>query len=493
MKSKRNISLLMSAILFFVMTSCASDPIHQTETSDTSDAATDETGGYDYPALDLEGYEFKVLNFDDFYNCYMHLDLTEQTGETIDDAVWTRNRKVEDKLNFKFCEVIETYSGKDWNENNKVAEKLQQSVLADDDLYDAAYTGFPFATDLITAGYFVDLNTIPELKLDNDYWDTALNRSTEINGKLFGATSPLHLSSWGLTWTLLFNKEMVDSYGLASPYTLVRDGKWTLDSLNTYLSTMTNLNGDTSFTFKGDGNAVYGISAHSVTGVYMMIIGSNNFFIGRDNDGKLILKEADERLFNTVDKLASIMGTADGKATYSNADSLTDPESYYAKFANGRAPFLTTELKGTVRLREVNVDYGILPAPKLDENQTDYVTYVSENIHRLVIPTTNDNLSRTGVILDALSYESAKSVLPLYYNQTISLKGLRDEESIEMLEIISKTRICEIGRVFGLTTALIDRISEKVRSGNSDIASIFESQKTAVEGKIQTLTDSVSA
>ena len=71
------------------------------------------------------------------------------------------------------------------------------------------------------------------------------------------------------------------------------------------------------------------------------------------------------------------------------------------------------------------------------------------------------------MILDALSYESYRDVLPLYYGQTISQKGLRDEDWIEMLSIINETRVSESGLIFGVTSGLVNALKslDKGRKG----------------------------
>ena len=189
--------------------------------------------------------------------------------------------------------------------------------------------------------------------------------------------------------------------------------------------------------------------------------------------------------------LRKLLNYPSGNTYFSDTDSLTDPTSYYYLFSNNRSAFITTELKGTSRLRDMKADYGILPAPKYDENQKEYISFASENIHRLVIPVTNDDLSRTGLILDALSFESKRDVLPLYYNQTISQKGLRDEDSIEMLDLINDTRMTEVGKIFGITTALVDSVSTAIREGNKEVASIVASAETAVKANLEKLLEAI--
>ena len=478
--------------LLLATTSCGEPAL---PVDDTTAAPVAETTiapvGYDYPDADYGGYEFKVLNFTDYYNCYVNLDLDEMTGETVDDAVFNRNRRLEERFNFKMVEVKQEFAGA-WSNNSKIFTRLQASIMADDDAYDAAYTGLPASTALITDGYLVDLYTIPELQLDEEWWDVSLNKTLELNGRLYAATSPLQLSSLGLTWTLLFNKEMLDEYKLEYPYQLVRDGKWTLDKLNEYFGITANLNGDESFVFNGAGNAVYGIAAHKTTAAYMFLISAGNSLLSHDSKGALVYNGADEHFFNTIDKLVDTLNYSAGHAYFNDADSMTEPSSYYYLFVNNRAAFVTTELKGTHVLRGMKADYGILPTPKYDENQKEYITFASENIHRLVIPVTNDDLSRTGVILDALSYESKKDILPLYYNQTISQKGLRDEDSIEMLNLINSTRMTEVGKIFGITSSLISTVTTAVQEGNKEVASIVATAESAVKANLEKLLDAIT-
>lgn len=48
---------------------------------------------------------------------------------------------------------------------------------------------------------------------------------------------------------------------------------------------------------------------------------------------------------------------------------------------------------------------------------------------------TNQNTQQAGVILDEFSYQIYKDLMPVFYDVTVSQKGLRNEESIEMFGI----------------------------------------------------------
>lgn len=480
--------VLFAAMLTGTLAGCGEKQPSDTTTDSTADTTPAETtaAGYDYPDVDYKGYEFKILNIDKFVNCYLRVDITEQTGETVDDAVYLRNRKVEEKLGIKIVEQAETYVS--WNDRNKPATVLQQDVTAGDENFDCAYVSMAGAPGIVTGGYVLDLNTVPGLNLDEDWWDTELNKSLEIDGKLFCATSSLQLSSLDLTWVLFFNKNILNNNKLDMPYDLVRDGKWTIDKMNEYVSACANLNGDDNFTFKTGSNATYGIAGHN-TAPYMMLLAGDNKLLDTDKDGKLVFTGGTERLFGTIEKAAKLLNQNDGSVIF-GVDEFSEG-SYYYMFANERAAFLTTELKGNQVFRPYDVDFGILPAPKYDEAQANYISYASENIFRLCIPANASDPKRTGTILDALSYESKATVLPLYYNQTICQKGLRDEDSIEMLSIINSSRMTDIGFIFGITSSIVEELKTSIMNGGENAASILASGKEKVEKNIADLYEAI--
>lgn len=87
-------------------------------------------------------------------------------------------------------------------------------------------------------------------------------------------------------------------------------------------------------------------------------------------------------------------------------------------------------------------------------------------------------------MLDALAYESCMNVLPVFYEINLSQKGLRDEDSIEMLGLIRDDRIFDVGDAYGWTTEVREGIRKVIDSGDANVASIIASLKPSVEEKI---------
>ena len=100
------------------------------------------------------------------------------------------------------------------------------------------------------------------------------------------------------------------------------------------------------------------------------------------------------------------------------------------------------------------------------------------------LPVTVSDMEASGAVVDALSYYSYTDILPAYYDVTLTQKGLRNEDSIEMMNIIRDSRVPEIGSTFGWTSSISTQIETQLMNGKSDLASKIASAKTKVESLV---------
>ena len=103
------------------------------------------------------------------------------------------------------------------------------------------------------------------------------------------------------------------------------------------------------------------------------------------------------------------------------------------------------------------------------------------------IPVTS-NKEICGHVIETLAFESYKTVIPQYYNMVLSQKFARDEDSIEMLDIVFKNRIIDLGVVYnwGNVNTQLKAYAEK---SNSDIASFAASISSQIEASIEKMVD----
>ena len=146
-------------------------------------------------------------------------------------------------------------------------------------------------------------------------------------------------------------------------------------------------------------------------------------------------------------------------------------------------------------MRKAEFNYGIVPFPKYDNSQRDYVSWIYGGAASCGVPYTNPDLERTGVVLENLAAFSHKFVKNEYYEVVVQTRTVRDSDSIEMLDIIfghaerSTTRL-EIDTVFKL--GISDVIRKQMSDRSTAIMSSF-GNFTTIDKNIENLIKNYSA
>jgi hypothetical protein len=431
----------------------------------------------DLPETDFGGYEFNIYTKGSSFTEWASMDIyaTEETGDPINDAVYLRNRYVEDKYNF----IITAIPSSD-----DMASNVKKSVSAGDLAYDAIVPNMLTQASLATSGVLIDLKTVPYLDLDQIWWDQKANVDLTINNKLFFTVGDLFIMDNDATWLVIFNKQLIQDLTLENPYDLVRNDQWTFDKLLEMCKGVSkDVNGDGIFGREDFyGNVSQG---ENMTAYYLA---SGEKYVQKDSDDLPFLAMDSERSLAVIEKIYELM--YDNTTSYNYWD-LSDPTPYYITqkmFENDQAVFKITALQLVIRMRAMETNFGIIPMPKYDLNQAEYANYVHPTASALSITVTNADLERTGIILEALAAESYYTVRPAYYETSINSKFLRDEESIEMLDIILQTRVFDLAACYGFG-GLSGILENMYRPKKREFVSTYEKQKNAYQSAVDKVID----
>ena len=213
------------------------------------------------------------------------------------------------------------------------------------------------------------------------------------------------------------------------------------------------------------------------------MVGAGVHFTEQDKDGNPTLSLDNEHFYNVCDRLATLYG-AEGDFIEGTVADKGAFDSYVGIFYGGRSLFYGGEMKSAGVLRDFNATFGVVPNPKYEESQEGYYSLTNQLSPVLVVPKTTKNPETAGVILDTLAYMSSRDVLPIYYDVTMAQKGLRNEDSIEMMDIIRRSLFFDASMAYGWTTNLADTICRKLVKGEGDMASTIASASTGVNTKI---------
>ena len=452
----------------------------QTEPSaETETAAPEET--YRYPELDLGGAEFPILNADcASWGFYSRLDSPEQDGEALNDAFYLRNRTVEEQFNTKIA-VTEVWI-------DDCARSLLKVVTAGDDVYSAASVARYTLPVLLNANALLDLKTVDGLRLDEVWWDQDSQKLFDIGNLGIVRFAACDISLTGLECTVctFFNERIASLLDLESPYQIVRDGKWTFDRMMEFSKTAANLNGDDNFKFKQGGNARYGIVSYSTFPDAMMYAAGEASAL-LDADGIPYLAYGGDRFFGVTEKIASFTSQP---GIFNEFNDTTKGEYYEDIFRDGRSLLTIAQVKTAQRLRSMDDNFGILPMPKYDEEQDAYHCFTTGTQEVLCMPVTVGDAGSAGIVADALAYLSYSEVMPTYYDISLTQKGIRNEDSVEMMALIRDNRVMDIGATFGWTETLRSKIESTLMRGKTDLASEIAKQTEKIQQNIdKTLED----
>lgn len=483
---KRYISLVcLFALLGTLMQSCSQSAGTPSETGSTSSDSELIEDEYDYPELKLDQKEINILNSESVWEIYMDIDFDAVSGETLNDAVYNRNRAIENMFDCRL--VVENYaSGGDFNSYTNQAYNM---ILADEDKYEVMYLKPAAKLELVTGEMLYDLRSLEALALDSECWDKVVSKSAEIDGKLYFTSGCLQLMPFETSWCLFFNESLFEKNQIDYPYELVRSGDWTLDKMTELCKANCSLNGDEDYSYRQGGNSVYGISSHT-NAVSCMLFGAGIRYASNEC-GELKYSLTGERFYDAVEKISSLTSSEGAYFRASNTDWDAEKGGYIYTFANNRAFFLTGQIKTANQLRDMEAEFGILPFPKLDDSDEEYYTYITSNNLMLTIPVTNSMPEETAAIIDALTYYSYKNILPIYYENKVEQKGLRNDASIDMLDYIRSGRGIDIADYFSFNSGVTSELTASILNSSGTAASIAESNRAKVESAISTFMQNI--
>lgn len=95
-----------------------------------------------------------------------------------------------------------------------------------------------------------------------------------------------------------------------------------------------------------------------------------------------------------------------------------------------------------------DINFGILPMPKLDVDQEEYSTSCTVYWATFFsIPTSNvEKLDATCYLLEAMGYYGQEMCTYEYYDKTLKLKKMDDPEDERMLDLLFQNRTFDLGR-----------------------------------------------
>lgn len=472
------ILVIVIALLCPMLVSCNEGIDTQSEVSDETSKETllvPHLGKADYT-----GKTLKILashNLQPFGEAQIAPE--EQNTEPVNDAVFKRNELLKQEYGFTIqVEYADGYQA--------LIDTVRTVSDSGDFKYDLYSSGVYYLSTLATEGFTRDIRKLPNshLQLDEDWWDTKIHDNLSLGNKLYFATGDIFVLDDQYTCVTYFNKDLIKQNNLENPYDLVLTGDWTLDKMYSMIKAVAKDDGDGVMNV--DGNDIWGLVGYAYD-CYKYIVGCNSPQVYKNSNTDLpYLAMTEQHSIDSFEKVFDI---------FMDNERVAFTERFYAwnhalaptvtgTFYNDKALFFASRIDtvSSAAMTESKVKYGIIPQPKLNKEQERY-TSVVDSYHFYCLSFPNNpkaDFDFATFAVEAMAYTSKIYVTPEYYNRTLQLKRLDDQDSAEMLDIIFSNRIADMSIVFNWDDC-IQYYNRMLGSKSKDIVSYVDGRRSAFD------------
>ena len=419
MKNILRIAILLLLVVSMLLTvSCDKEP-PPTNDNGGENATTENGNVLPFPKTDYKS-ELSIYYID--WGLYQNFFFSEDTITDMNKAIYQRADLVFDYLGVDVVGFKGSAGGLTY------ASEISNQVLGGTDTHQLVLTHcYQGLTTLIANGCLKDFNELDLISLDADYWNSELMESVEVQGSAYLGSSDFLIKDPNV---IFFNKDVHADYTqLENPYKLVEDKKWTLDK-------MFQMAAQVDVVIEGAvADRTYGIVGKADwQAVAFADAADCNWVV--DNGGYLELNmgPANERYLNVFEKIeesasqnwfglygkqsAEELTIASCKTLFSY-ESLQQAYKYKAK---------TEDSDGT------EVNFGILPYPKYNEQQENYRSLNWSGF--MCVPKSVQNLEMVQKAMEALAFFSADTTTVAYYEKLLGARLADKPEDAKMLDVI---------------------------------------------------------
>ena len=432
-KASRTVSLLLLACLLPGLASCSESAAEnggetepaadQTPTvgAEVTPAEAEETEPdiyADLPTGSYGGADFGLLQYEETSAATCTICVEELNGEAVNDAIFQRTVNVNERLDVNIAFEKTSLAN--------VNTSMSSNITAGDDTVQAFWQhSTNSVTNFLVKGYLLDQNTIPGLDFSNPWWNDNAMDSLRLNTKTFLSFGDINYYLFDFQSIIIANTPRIVDYNMADPYTLVREGEWTIDAfLGMVKESARDLNGDGIL---GGASDLIGFTGFPTATELGFTHAADVELFSRDGDGNIVYDGVSEKYFDVVSRYSAVLG--DKTLAEHGGD-------FLGRFQNGLTMFTSCSVGGLSTMREVEFDYAVLPFPKYDAEQDGYISFITNQIQPMLIPITVADTERAGVVLENIAAESYKLVRERYFEELVNYKYVRDQDAIDILRML---------------------------------------------------------
>jgi hypothetical protein len=291
-----------------------------------------------------------------------------------------------------------------------------------------------------------DVSVYDNLDLTKEWWPSAIIDELSVDGKLFIFTGDLSTNVLHNMYAIFYNKTMAEAYGISNLVDLVKNDEWTVDALIEATSV-----GYQDMTADGKTfDDQFGIT-FSWWCADALVQGANFKLLNAGDaddiaDG-IYINISDDYFSEVFDAFLGKLG--DWASTTNVFDDANYSGHANNAFYEGRAIFHINVVSAGFNLQDTDLEYGILPIPIRDTDQTTgYRTCLGNTYTNYGMARSCKDGERAAAVVSTLGYYGKQLTTPAIFDVTFKGKFSKDPDMIDMFDTIRNGICFDMGLLY---------------------------------------------
>lgn len=459
--------LLAFGMLFPSLVSCKKDG-NANKGSETESQITENGRLAELGTRDFDGKTFSVLDANDYPDMHVNYATEETKSDSnINEALYLRDLWLMANYNVDI----------EYHPKTKAVEGIEairaQAMVGTVD-YDMVISTAVGPTAVGASGgtlaslalqeMLENLNAMEYLSLDKSWWSPLIYKNMLLNDKIFITTGDIAPSLYQAPAAMYVNMDLFRSYYQDTDiFKIVEDGEWTLEKLHTLTVDLSRDTNDDNVMNASEDFFGLVLQENGLV-IQNLVIGANLSFSKIENNA-LTMNLRSEPLGNAIDSIAKLYPSMTFAYGGSGTPSEKQQNVINVTFKGGNAVFLAHQLEAAMfHLRDMEDDYAILPNPKADVAQEQYLSLVNNWCSCFIsVPSAVDSarMEFVGFMMEAMAAYSYQELRPQVYERVLKLQRAKDPQSSQMVDVIMDGIVIDYAIVYDVA-GLQDMVKKAV-------------------------------
>jgi multiple sugar transport system substrate-binding protein len=423
--------------------------------------------------INLGGKVITVHHWDAGYPEF-EVDQDSLDGDPVADAAYKKNLYTEQLLNVELEFYDWEYKGNGIGQLIEACDNLKNAMSDASSSVDIIANYPRVVPTGAIRGLCYDITSLDSVDLSKEWWPQNLQNEIAVFDSVMFLSGDISTSLIYQIYGLFYNKTLAESFGLENIVQLVDDGEWTLDKFIEIT--------------KVGYEDIDTVSGKSEGDTFALTLEWWNADALVQSCGYKILENTAEGIKVTDAFFSPAFGEFVGKiGKWFASDYVFDDAQYAAAatnaFLESRSIFYLGALSKGHNLQDTDIDYGIVPLPKMTTSDS-YVTTVANGMTMYSIGRLTKNAEDAGTVLQTLGYYGLQYTTPAVFEVTMQGKFSKDEETMRLLTTLKNGVQFDLALLYQRQIDSINDIPTQAFLRNSEWSVIMSSRQQKLLNKM---------